>query len=124
MHEKTRCLAITGRTQSPTRPIAAAEIDLRGVLSRNDPPPLTARSRPRSERLDDLQCRHRRRRQKAMRRHLTRAVAANLAKHQRSGGNDPIEQPSAPLCPPDIPEFPNPLKIHHRGSPPEPTSSV
>src|SRR5439155_16794573 len=32
MHEKTRCLAIAGRTQPATRPMATAEIDLGGVL--------------------------------------------------------------------------------------------
>jgi hypothetical protein len=47
------------------------------------------------QRLDDLARTHLRRSEKPMRRDLTRPIAANLAQHQRAGGNDPVKQPSA-----------------------------
>src|SRR5467141_4043347 len=40
--EKTRRLAVAGRTQAAARPIAPAEIDLRGILNRDNPPPAAA----------------------------------------------------------------------------------
>jgi hypothetical protein len=77
---------------------------------------LTSFPRPHAQRLDDLDRSHCTRRQKAARGHLTGSVATNLANHQRAGGDDPLKQPSAPLRSPDVPEFPNPLKMHHRYS--------
>jgi uncharacterized protein YbgA (DUF1722 family) len=91
MHEKSRRLSVTCRTQPSTRVIATAEIDLGRILNRNNPPPLTALSRPYAQRLDDLTRRHRTRRHKAVRSHLTGSIAADLAKHQRAGSDDPIK---------------------------------
>jgi hypothetical protein len=50
---------------------------------------------------------------KTVRGHLTGAITANLAQHQRSGRHDPIKQPGAALRPPHIAKFANPLEMRH-----------
>jgi len=56
---------------------------------------------------------------KAVRGHLTGAIPANLAQHQRSGRHNPIKQPRTALRPPHIAKFANPLEMRHDG--PSPT---
>src|SRR5207244_10264562 len=112
--EKTRRLAIAGRTQAVARPIAPAEIDLGRILNRDNPPPAAALTGAPPQRPNHLRRTHPRRIEKAVRRNLPRPIAANRPQDQRSGGHDPLKKPRPALRPADIPENPNTLGADHR----------
>jgi hypothetical protein len=84
MTEKAWRLTIAGRPQSFARTITILEVDLRGILRGHDPTSRTGGRGSLSRSGEHFLMRHIPRRQKALRRHLSRPIASDLSQNQRS----------------------------------------
>jgi hypothetical protein len=104
VQEKAEPFAVATAAEAFAPAVAAAEVDLRGVLHGDDPPPGAARCGARGEALQDLRRGHLRRAQEPMHTHFTGAIFADPADRQRAGGDDALKDQGAALGPPRIAE--------------------